>query len=379
MTLQTVRPAMSPRRADRGLTRVTGAVADLFTTPHGADRFSELINPLWVRNEIRGRVVAARQQTMDTVSLTVRTNRAWPGFTAGQSVGVSVEVDGVLQTRYYSPAGSQHGPARELEFTIRVNPGGVVSPVLAATVGQPGLVLRLTPPRGTFTLPTPRPDRLLLLSGGSGITPVMSMLRTLVDEGHQGKLAFLHYADDADDVPYREELEAIQRRRPDLDVVLAYTAPGAGGGLPGLFTGERLAAAVPWYFGAHTYLCGPPPLAAAVQDHFRVVGLLDRLHVERFTLGIGPISADDAASGGTITFRRSGISVADDGSTLLEQAERAGLDGRRGCGMGICFRCVQVKHSGRVHNVISGRDHDDPDEEVQICVGVPVGDVELDL
>jgi stearoyl-CoA 9-desaturase NADPH oxidoreductase len=377
MTMQIDRRVSPLRQAGRELARVTGEVADLFAAPHGADRYRELVRPTWVRGEVRARVVAARRQTSDTVTLTVRTNRAWDGFRAGQYVHLTVEVDGVLRSRCYSPAGSEHGPRRELEFTVKQHPGGLVSTLLTSTRDVRGLMLRLSPAEGVFTLPAERPDRLLLLSGGSGITPVMSMLRTLACEDHQGQVTFVHYADDAADVPYRAELLGLAQLYPNLQVVLAYTRPGARGDLPGLFSGEKLARVVPWYLKAQTYLCGPPGLTDAVCDHYRTIEQLDRLHIERFTARNGPILG--SARGGTVSFSRSGIQVPSDGSTLLDLAERAGLDARRGCGMGICFRCVQVKRSGRVRNLVTGRDHDDPDEEVQVCVGVPVGDVDLDL
>lgn len=386
MVVEAGRPAIAPRRSGGGPARIPRALVDLLATPYGTDRYLELVAPLAVRDairdQVRARVVTVRQQTSDATTLTLRVGRGWQGFRAGQFVQVGVEVDGVLRTRCYSPVGSEHGSRRELELTVTRRPGGRVSPVLADA--RPGMLVRLSAAQGDFTLPAARPDQLLLISGGSGITPVLSMLRTLADEGHRGRIAFLHYADDAADVPYRDELLELRQRVPDLTVVLAYTTPGAGGDLPGLFGADSLARAVPWYPDAETYLCGPAGLTEAVTAHYGTVGLPARLHVERFTparpsgpSGDPPPSPDSPA--GTVTFTRSGAAVPNDGSTLLELAERAGLDAGRGCGMGICFSCVQVKHAGRVRNLLTGADHDDPDTQVQTCIGVPVGDVDLDL
>jgi len=171
------------------------------------------------------------------------------------------------------PGGGQRQGDRDdradglLELTIKADPRGLVSRYLHRTAAR-GTVLGLSQPDGGFTLPQRRPDRVLLISGGSGITPVLSMLRTLVDEGHAGDVTFLHYADGADDVLYRAELAELARRHPGLRVVLAYTDRDDGGDLHGFFSAGHLAAAAPWYRDAQTYLCGPKPLMDSVRDLF---------------------------------------------------------------------------------------------------------------
>jgi ferredoxin len=85
------------------------------------------------------------------------------------------------------------------------------------------------------------------------------------------------------------------------------------------------------------------------------------------------------ASGGTVAFADSGVEVTDDGRSLLEQAEAAGLNPQSGCRMGICHTCTRRKTSGAVKNRITGAVSAADEEDVQICVSVPVGDVELAL
>jgi ferredoxin len=85
------------------------------------------------------------------------------------------------------------------------------------------------------------------------------------------------------------------------------------------------------------------------------------------------------ASGGTVTFADSGVDVTDDGRSLLEQAEAAGLSPESGCRMGICHTCTRRKTSGAVKNLITGAVSTADEEDVQICVSVPVGDVGLAL
>lgn len=347
-----------------GLAAIVGA---LFT-PHGVDRYLELIDPMLVRREIRGMVTAVRRQTADTVTLTVRPSRAWPGFRAGQYVRVSVDIDGVRRTRCYSPTGSEHRAG--LELTVKAVPDGLVSGYLHARA-EPGLVLGLSEPDGRFTLPSPRPERLLLVSGGSGITPVLSMLRTLADENHSGEVVFLHYANTPADVPYREELAVA---RPNVRVVFGYTHVG-GGDLSGFFSAEHLERAAPWYRDAETYLCGPEPLMNAVRELYAAEGLSSRLHTEDFTPP--PLKFATATASGRIRFARSGTEIDNSGRPLLEQAEAAGLSPEHGCRMGICLSCTQIKTRGRVRDLRSGEVSGEEDEEIQLCVSVPLGGVEI--
>jgi ferredoxin-NADP reductase len=338
------------------------------------DRYLELIDPMLVRREIRGLVTAVRHQTDDTVTLTIRPSRAWRGFGAGQYVRVTVEIDGVRRTRCYSPSCSQHTRDGLLELTIKADPQGLVSRHLHTNAGV-GTVLGLSQPDGGFTLPTRRPERIVLISGGSGITPVLSMLRTLADEGHAGEIVFLQYSNTAADVLYREELAELVARHPGLRVVHAYTLAKAGAELHGFFSAKQLTKVAPWYRDAETFVCGPKPLMDSVRELFEADGLSERLHTEEFTPPALTFDTENAE--GQVRFARSGHEFANSGKPLLEQAEDAGLKPEHGCRMGICFSCTQVKTSGCVRNAKTGELSEDENVEIQLCISVPVGDVEI--
>ena len=362
-----------PSRVRRGA-RAVATVAEALLTPHGVDRYLELLDPMLVRDEIRGVVTEVRRHTASTVTLTVRPSRAWRGFTAGQHVRVSVDIDGVRHTRCYSPACSEHR-RDTIELTVKAAPDGLVSRHLR-TEAAPGTVLGLSTSDGAFTLPADRPERLLLISGGSGITPVLSMLRTLADERHRGEVAFLHYSDAPEDTPYRAELAAIAAANPDFRIFLAHTRTPVGADLHGRFTPEHLERAAPWFRTAQTYLCGPAPLMSAVRSAFAEAGADDRLHTEEFTPPV--LEPDSGEATGRVRFARSGKEADNTGRPLLEQAEAAGLNPEHGCRMGICFSCTQVKRTGRVRDLRSGQLSDEDGERVQLCVSVPVGDVDID-
>ncbi len=229
---------------------------------------------------------------------------------------------------------------------------------------RPGMVLGLDSVGGDFTLPTERPTRILFVSGGSGITPVMSMLRTMRDEGSDREIAFIHYARSAEEACYADELAAM----PGVRVLHGYTREGAGD-LTGHFDADHLAAAMPE--PEAVYVCGPPALVDAVRAHCPDA---------RFESFVPPtFSAPAESTGGRIAFTDSGVEATDDGQPLLVQAENAGLTPESGCRMGICHSCTRRKTSGTVRNLITGTVSTAEEEDVQICVSAPVGDVEIAL
>jgi stearoyl-CoA 9-desaturase NADPH oxidoreductase len=337
-------------------------LVDLLTGPHGVDRYTELVAPTWTTGEARAKIVAVRRQTPRSVTLTLEPNRAFTGFRAGQHINLTVEIDGRRRNRPYSPASAEGAPY--IELTIGRHDGGLVSNYLYEHA-RPGMVVGLDSVGGDFVLPTVRPRRILFVSGGSGITPVMSMLRTLGAEGFTGEVAFIHYARAAEEACYRDELAAMQ----GVKVLHGFTRATSGSDLDGRFGGEHLAAAMPKPDAV--FVCGPPALVEAVRQHCANVCS------ESFVPPVFDVPVE--ASGGSVTFADSGVEVTDDGRPLLEQAEAAGLTPESGCRMGICHSCTRRKTRGAVKNLITGAVSSAEQEDVQICVSVPVGDVDIAL
>ncbi|AKS35492.1 flavin reductase family protein [Mycolicibacterium goodii] len=341
-------------------------LANLLTGPHGVDRYTELVEPTWTRRDARARVVAVRRQTPRSVTLTLEPNDAFSGFRAGQHINLSVEINGRRRTRCYSPAGAAGAAA--IELTIGRHDGGLVSTYLCEHA-HPGMVLGLDSVGGDFVLPDPPPRRILFVSGGSGITPVLSMLRTLRAQAFTGQIGFLHYARSATEACYRDELDRISAAMPGVRVLHGYTRDHAGTDLTGRFGPAHLEAALLGDPPDAVYVCGPPDLVAAVQKH------CDNVQAESFV----PPTFDATASGGTVTFTDSAVAVRDDGQPLLVQAEAAGLTPQSGCRMGICHSCTRTKTRGAVRNLITGAVSGTDSEDIQICVTAPVGDVDLRL
>jgi len=399
-----------PHRRNLGHRILGSGLVEALAAPHGVDRYLELVRPGWSLRDLRAEVIAVRHPAPESVTLTLRPNHLWRGYEAGQFVRCTVEIDGVQRARCYSPASSAHRADGLIELTARTHPEGLVSRFLHDHA-VPGMVFGLEPAAGDFVLPPKRPEHLVLISGGSGITPVMSMLRTLLDEGHRGRIAFLHYARTPDRVPYARELEEIAARSPGVSVAFAYTRAAdaddsrrgrsrqgqeqlrqgeehfrqgqehfrqtqghfcQGHFCQGHFCPEHLLAvgADP---GTEAYVCGPPGLIDAV----RAVGEPERVHSESFVPPARTIDTGDAV--GAVSFARSGVDAPNTGATLLEQAEAAGLKPLHGCRMGICHTCTCRKLAGTVRNLRTGEISATADEDIQICVSVPAGSVALDL
>jgi stearoyl-CoA 9-desaturase NADPH oxidoreductase len=364
---------LKPRLRDRVL---SSSLVDLLTGPHGIDRYTELVEPTWTLGDSRAKVVAVRRDTPRSVTLTLEPNAVFtatsPALRAGQHVNLTVEVDGRRQTRCYSPANAEQD--RLIELTIGVHDGGRVSKYLHRHA-KPGMVVGLSASGGEFVLSAERPRRILFVSGGSGITPVMSMLRTLLLErsGNEPdcEIAFIHYARSADEACYADELAAMTGVR----VLHGYTRNGVGD-LVGKFDADHLAIAMPGRAGAQrlgddvaVFVCGPPALVDAVREHCPAA------KSESFVPPVFEVPAE--ASGGIVSFADSRVEVTDDGRSLLEQAEAAGLSPANGCRMGICHTCTRRKTSGAVKNLITGAVSTTDEEDVQICITAPVGDVQL--
>jgi ferredoxin-NADP reductase len=337
-------------------------LVDLLVGPHGIDRYLELVHPAMTVKDARAQVTAVRRQTSRSVTLTLRPNDAFTGFRAGQFVRIGVEIDGIRRTRTYSPASSEH--ADEIELTVTVYPDGLVSRYLQQRM-TPGAVLHLGPAQGDFVLPAERPERLVLISGGSGATPVVSMLRTLHDEGFAGEMTFLHYARTASDWLYRSEVEQLLGSR------ARFIATRQGG--PHLSAKALRELALGELADAHAAVCGPPSLLRAAREIFPA----ERLLTETFTPPSLTVSGE--AAEGTLRFLRSGCESPVAAGTLLEQAEAAGLKPDFGCRMGICHTCTCRKAAGAVRDIRTGAVSTEEDEDIQLCVSVPAGDVALEI
>ncbi|TQM43023.1 ferredoxin-NADP reductase [Pseudonocardia cypriaca] len=349
--------------------RARGAAA-LFTQPLLPDDLLGTLNPLWSASEPHARVVGLRRETADTTTLLLHTPRARTPHRAGQFVGIGTRLDGVWQWRTYSVSSRPRDP-RRLAVTVTAVPGGTVSGALAHRTPV-GALVRIGPPAGEFVLPDPVPEKLLFVTAGSGITPVMGILRDLVDtRPHALDGAVLVHCDRTpDELVFGSELRRLAATT-GLRLVERHTAA------EGRLTPDALADAVPDWAARETWACGPAGLLDALAGHWDRFGDPDALHVERF---VAPAPVADPGTGGRVTFTTSGITAdAGPGVALMAAGESAGALLPNGCRMGICHTCVGKLRSGGVRDLRNGDVHDTPGQSVRTCVSGAAGDVEIEL
>jgi ferredoxin-NADP reductase len=345
-------------------------LADKLTTPLHPDDYLKLVNPLWSARELRGRLEDVVQETDDASTLVIRPGWGWSfDHEAGQYIGIGVEVDGRIQWRSYSLTSTPRRRGRRITVTVRAMPEGLLSGHLAQGM-KPGAIVRLAAPAGEFVLPSPPPPKILFLVGGSGVTPMMSMLKTMDRRGSMTDVRVVYSSPTEERMIFREAIAALAEKHDGLDVTFRFTDD------EGMFSLDELDTVCPDWRERETWACGPGPMLDAAEEHFGTHDVEDHLHLERFTLELG----DNTGEGGTVSFQNSGKSAEVDGSTtILEAGEEAGIGMPYGCRMGICHTCTLTLVSGSVTDVRNGDQFNQPNEQIQTCVTVANGDCTLNI
>jgi ferredoxin-NADP reductase len=356
----------------RGLRAALRRVAEAAVTPLKPEDVLDVFHPLRAGATLRGRVVAVHRETADAATLVIKPGKDWAGHVPGQYLRVGVDVDGVRLWRTYSLT---HGPRPDgcISITVKAIESGVVSQHLVRRMSR-GAMVHLGQAEGDFVLPDPLPRKLLLVTAGSGITPVIGMLRNLFSRAEpvaapQGvDIVLLHSALARSEVIFGDEL----RRYAELGLLR----------LVELHTDRRgrldvadLDTIVPDVDDRVTYACGPVGLLDALEEHHAARSL--PLHVERFRA-----TRVVTGEGGALTFERSGTVVEADGATpILDVAEAAGVLMPSGCRMGICFGCVLPLREGAVRDLRNGElTSAAPGDGVaiQTCVSAAAGACHID-
>ncbi len=331
------------------------------------------LHPMLSLQDVRARVVRIVDETADTKTLVLQPNALWKGSKgglAGQFVNLRLQINGRRVERIYSL--SSRPGARLIAITVKRQIRGVVSNHLHANV-KVGDVLTLSQADGEFTLPASLPPKILLLSAGSGITPVMAMLRDLQARHYTGSVVFLHICRNGSDMIFAKALESAVATFPALQLITHFTE------YAGRFTPTTLARAVPDLNDRATWLCGPSGLMDAIHQHWQDDAIAAPLQSERFVAApFLPASAPGTPA--SITLANSGQSFVTQGNApLLVQAENAGLSPKHGCRIGICRSCQCTKRSGTVENLQTGEVSSTPNEQIRLCISAARSDITLDL
>jgi len=358
------KPQVSPLRR-----RALDAVRSLFT-PLLPDDYLELINPLWSTRELRGRVERIEREAGDAITITIRPGYDWEGHEPGQYLRIGVIVDGIFHWRAYSLTSEPDAEDGCISVTPKLVEEGKVTPFLVRKI-QPGAVIRLGGTEGDFKLPDPLPEKLLFISAGSGVTPIMSMLRALDRRGELRDAVHLHSARTEREVIFGDRLGDLDARHDGYALRLRLT--GSEGRMKPADLDELCA---DWR-ERETFASGPGDMLDALTDHWEAEGILDRLHMERFQPKLGEA---EEGEGGKIRFARSEAEAESDGSTpILVAGEEAGLELPFGCREGICHTCVGKLCKGQVRDLRNGKIYGSEGETVRTCINAPEGDIEIEL
>ena len=364
--------------AERGATpqvpalrrRALRAVRSLFS-PLLPDDYLELINPLWSTRELRGRIERIEVETAEAATVMIRPGFEWTGHRPGQYLRIGVVVDGVHHWRAYSLTSDPGRADGCISITPKLVEAGEVSPYLVRDA-RPGEIVRLGGVEGTFVLPDPAPEKLLFISAGSGVTPIMSMLSSLDRDDAVGDVVHIHSARTADSVIFGERLRALGAAHEGYRPA-APPHRRAGPALP-----RRPRPALPRLARAPRLRLGAGGDARRADPALGGEGDPELLELERFQPTIG--GEPGGGEGGPIRFSKSRVEAGCDGATpILAAGEDAGAILPFGCRMGICHTCVGELRSGRVRDLRTGKVHGSEGEMVRTCVNAPEGPIEIAL
>ena len=351
-------------------------VAEAASTPLLPDDFLDLFAPLRRGADLRGRIERVVPETRDAATLVIRPGADWAGHVPGQYLRIGIDVDGVRQWRAYSLT---HGPRpdRRISITVKAVPGGLVSHHLVHRA-EPGTLVHLEQAAGEFVLP-PEGGRFLFVTAGSGITPVIGMLRNLFPSTDEGVLrpgrtrghdvVVVHVAPSRPDSIFIRDLEA-------LDAAGAIRLVARYGDVHGRLDVEELPSLVPDLAERRTFACGPPTLLEALEHYHEAKGL--ELFTEQFrTARVEP------GEGGTVSFTDGRTLEADGATPILDVAEAAGVLMPSGCRMGICYGCVLPMAEGSVRDLRNGEvttavPGESGAVKIQTCINAAAGECRLD-
>jgi ferredoxin-NADP reductase len=363
--------AVLPRRSRAPLSLAFRAARDLID-PAVFDFWASRINPLWTWERPMARLRERRQASADAVTLVLQTNRHFAGLRPGQHVNLGVEVEGARLTRSYSPSAVD---GDRIEITVREVDGGRVSRHLArdAKVGD---VFDLGAAFGNMTLPAAVQDQWLFLAAGSGITPLMAMLRQLDAAGMPVELDLVYWARTRAELCFADELQALAARHSGFKFHVALTREDDGRGAFAARVGETdLAALVSQLEHRTVFACGPHGFVQRARAQLE--GRVLRFDAEAFTPPqalpgeTGTVEVRLSRSGRTLTVPRD--------RPLLQALEEQGVRPASGCRMGLCNTCACSKREGITRDTQTNARSAEPDATVRICISAAATDLTLDL
>ncbi|WP_290871447.1 ferredoxin reductase [Aquabacterium sp.] len=360
--------------------RLSGWLRHLGVSPMAFDDTVSLLNPLLAVHHLRARVVARQAETPSATTFVLQAGPAFAGLRAGQHLIVGVTIGGVRHRRAYSPRAIEGQPGR-FAITVQRQPEGLVSGHLHEQV-RVGQVLDIEQARGDFTLPSPTPPQVLLIAGGSGITPGIAMLEQLQRQARSTRVTLIYFARSEADRIFAEALNRLATSWPSFRYLpidsVAHTNVAGAPAAPQVLDRALLDGALPQWAQVPTFCCGPAPLMDAARTLWQAAGASAQLHLEAFA--VARPNGDPLARHAVHILRESVPRqfIAPGNETLLVAGEVAGLALKHGCRQGICHECTCRLHSGSVRDLQSGQRIDGEGQPIRLCVTSAMSDLHLE-
>ncbi|MBL4798915.1 MAG: 2Fe-2S iron-sulfur cluster binding domain-containing protein [Oleispira sp.] len=349
----------------------------------------QMLVPLWTTDAYRAQIIEIRDEMADMYTLVLKPqtgliDRQWPTFVAGQFIELMVEKDGARTLRCFSISSSPayYDNTGYIELSIRIQQQGRITPWIRQQLAR-GSLVNISAAQGDFVLPeemiySQKPEKLLFIAGGSGITPFRSMLQqqalTQKTQSAEFDIHLLYYSRNNQQIVFQQEFEQLQKEYPSITITFVDSEQD------GFICAEHLQAYCSDFLQRTAFICGPSPMIQQARKVLVEQGISkEKINFEFF--GAAPVGLENSEQG-IVHFQASEkivISEKDKTSTLLEQAEEQGLSPVSGCRIGVCHQCICKKKSGVVFNTRTQTYSDTGSEEIQLCISVAQGDVVLDL
>ncbi|MBM7052124.1 iron-sulfur cluster-binding domain-containing protein [Rothia sp. ZJ1223] len=345
------------------LSRMSYAALGLITHPQDPREFIQVFNPLSSSHYTRGVVTEVHHETPDSATITFTAGEGWASHKAGQWARIGVSVNGRRLWRPYSISA-----AEDTAPSVTVKARGRVSEALVYGT-KPGDILYLERPAGQFLLEI-SPTALLFLTAGSGITPVMSMLRTLMPRRPDHDVVLIHSSANQESTIFHDEILELADQFPGFKPRFHFTKSL---GRLTLREAGQLAALYPDVLERTIYACGPDEFVGDIEAAVQEAD--GNIVVERFDTRLLP---SDYSGPGTLVINNGTEITVPENQSILEASENAGTELPHGCRSGVCRSCLVMMSDGAVKNMRTGEMIDEPGM-IQSCISRPSPHAILEL
>ncbi|APD88108.1 hypothetical protein BM527_05825 [Alteromonas sp. Mex14] len=320
--------------------------------------------PAWRDGYFRARIVAVKNLSTDMLEVVLKPERAWPTHAAGQHIALTIEINGRLTTRVFTVASgaNTHRRTKCIRLVTKVKAHGALTPHLHSCL--PNQWVNISAPMGEFIWPKVEKP-LLMIAGGSGITPFIAMLDDAIEKAQLNNTpVHLLYFAKANEHVLIDELSAFQKRCENFSYsILTKQKDG------------DLEAHLSYFANAHWLVCGPNTMYEQARRCAELISA--PLSSEHFA-ALPAINSSSRSETFSLLHNGETLTI-DNQQSLLSQLQQAEQPVTYGCGMGICHQCQCVKKRGVVRDTRTGELSDSAEQLIQLCVSQAVTDLEIQL